>query len=39
VFHGFGQGKFANRGLVLGSNQFSLLPQMLQENNAQSKSG
>jgi len=28
VFHGFGQAKFACRGLVLGSSQFTLLPQL-----------
>jgi len=28
AFHGFGQAKFAYAGLVLGSSQFNLLPQM-----------
>jgi hypothetical protein len=28
VFHRFGQAKFPDGGLVLGSSQFSLLPQM-----------
>jgi len=28
AFHGFGQAKFAYGGLVLGSSQFSLLPQL-----------
>jgi len=28
VFHGFGQAKFPDSGLVLGSIQFSLLPQL-----------
>jgi hypothetical protein len=27
VFHGFGQAKFANGALILGSSQFLLLPQ------------
>jgi hypothetical protein len=27
-FHGFGQAKFPNSGLVLGSSQFSILPQL-----------
>jgi len=26
VFHGFGQAKFADGGLILGSSQFTLLP-------------
>jgi len=28
AFHGFGQAKFPNGGLVLGSSQFSILPQL-----------
>jgi hypothetical protein len=28
VFHGFGQAKFLDGGSVLGSSQFTLLPQM-----------
>jgi len=28
VFHGFGQAKFPDGGSVLGSNQFSVLPQL-----------
>ncbi len=28
VFHGFGQAKFANGGLILGSSQFTLLLQL-----------
>jgi len=28
VFHGFGQGKFPEGGLVLGWSQFSILPQL-----------
>jgi len=28
VFHGFGQSKFAHGGLILGSSQFTLLPQL-----------
>jgi hypothetical protein len=28
VFHGFGQAKFASGGLILGSSQFSQLPQL-----------
>ncbi len=39
VFHGFGQAKFPDGGLVLGSSQFSLLPQLPQKNNAQFKRG
>jgi len=30
AFHGFGQAKFPNNGLILGSSQFSLLPQLPQ---------
>jgi hypothetical protein len=28
LFHGFGQAKFPDGGLVLGLNQFSILPQL-----------
>jgi len=28
MFHGFGQAKFPDSGLVLGLNQFSILPQL-----------
>jgi hypothetical protein len=28
VFHGFGQAKFAYGGSILGSSQFTLLPQL-----------
>jgi len=28
LFHGFGQAKFPNVGLALGSSQFSILPQL-----------
>jgi len=28
AFHGFGQAKFAYGGSILGSNQFTLLPQL-----------
>jgi len=28
VFYGFGQTKFPNGGLVLGSSQFSIMPQL-----------
>jgi len=28
AFHGFGQGKFANGGLILDSSKFKLLPQL-----------
>ncbi len=28
MFHGFGQAKFASGGLILGSSQFTLLPQL-----------
>jgi len=28
VFHGFGQAKFADGGLILGSNQLSLLSEL-----------
>jgi len=31
VFHGFGQAKFSNGGLVIGSSQFSQLPQLPQK--------
>ncbi len=31
AFHGFGQAKFPNGGLVLGSSQFSILPQLPQK--------
>jgi hypothetical protein len=31
VFHGFGQAKSANGGSILGSSQFSELPQLLQK--------
>jgi len=30
-FHGFGQAKFPNCGWVLGSSQFSILPQLPQK--------
>ncbi len=40
MFHGFGQGKFAYGGLILGLSQFTLLPQLpLSKNDAQFKSG
>ncbi len=29
VFHGFGQAKFSDGGSILGSSQFSILPQLL----------
>jgi len=29
VFHGFGQAKFADGGSILGSSQFTQLPQVL----------
>jgi len=28
AFHGFGQAKYPDGGLVLGSSQFSILPQL-----------
>ena len=28
AFHGYGQAKFANGGLILGSRQFALLPKL-----------
>jgi len=31
VFHGFGQAEFADSGLILGSSQFTLLPQLPQK--------
>jgi len=37
VYHGFGQAKFPLGGLVLGSSQFSLLPQLLQKTILNSK--
>jgi len=39
AFHGFGQAKFSYGDLVLGSSQFSLLPQLPQKNDAQFKRG
>jgi len=39
VFHRFGQAKFPNGGLVLGSSQFSVLPPAASKNHAQFKSG
>jgi len=40
AFHRFGQAKFPNGGLVLGSSQFSIPPQpATSKNNAQFKSG
>jgi hypothetical protein len=37
-FHGFGQTKFANSGLILGSSQFLLLPQRAFKNKTRYKS-
>jgi len=34
MFHRFGQAKYPDGGLVLGSSQFSILPQLLPKNNA-----
>jgi len=31
AFHGFGQAKFPDGGLILGSRQFSILPQLPQK--------
>jgi len=39
VFHRYGQAKFPDGGLVLGSSQFSNLPQLPLETSAQFKSG
>jgi len=39
AFHRFGQAKFPDGGSVLGSSQFSVLPQLPQKNDAQFKSG
>jgi hypothetical protein len=39
LFHGFGQAKCAYSGSILGSSQFTLLPQLPQKNNVQFKSG
>jgi len=36
VFHRFGKAKFPDGGLVLGSTQFSLLPQLPQKSNTKS---
>jgi len=38
-FHRFGQAKFPDEGLILGSSQFSILPQLPQKNIAQFESG
>jgi len=34
AFHRFGQAKFASGGLILGSSQLTLLPQLPLKNNA-----
>jgi len=44
AFHGFGQAKFADGGSILGSSQFTQLPQLplktsVFKNDAQFKSG
>jgi len=39
AFHGFGQSKFPYDGLIWGSSQFSLLPQLPKKNNTLFKSG
>jgi len=38
AFHRFGIAKFAYSGSILGSSQFTLLPQLPLKNNAQFKS-
>ena len=37
AYHGFGQAKIPNGGLILGSSQFSLLPQLPQKMMLTSK--
>jgi len=39
MFHGFGQAKFPDGGLVLGSSQFAILSPAASKNNARFKSG
>jgi hypothetical protein len=39
VFHGFWQAKLADGGTILGSSQFTLLPQLPLKKGAQFKSG
>jgi len=39
AFREFGQAKFAYGDSILGSSQFTLLPQLLLKNDAQFKSG
>jgi len=39
AFHGFGQAKFPNGCLILGTSQFLILPQLPKKIDAQFKSG
>jgi len=39
AFHGFGQAKYPDGGMALGSSQFAILPQLHQKNDAHFKRG